>query len=360
MATEALREALTSPQISIDCIDSYSLIDQVFAKTSRSLYENLNSFTGPIFDYLTEHKIIFPDEEKVGKNLAPIAKKFEDYLLKRKPNLVISTQPFPAILISHFKKKHGLNLSHMVVVTDFNANPYWAVSKADYYTVASQKAANDLKKEGIAANKIKIVGIPLRKCFADKPNKNYLRKKYSIPNNLRVVLIFSGSLRMGFYTEVSKKLKQIHQRFTDKSGFYLLILTGSNANLEKKIEKEVSKKNLKNIKVLGFTDKMNELLAITDLLITKPGGLICAEAIKMEVPLLLTGPYFVEGKTNTDFLVKNKAAVRLKSSEDIYLKIKRLLKNKELLSQMAKNAKRISKPRATRDIAKLVSKFLEG
>ncbi len=361
MATIAIKESLISTDLVIDSKDAYSFVDPVLAHTSRAIYENLNSFTGQIYDYLTKHKIIFPDEEKVWKNLGPTAKRFENYLTRKKPDLVISTHPFPAMLTSHFKNKHLLKkLPHFVVVTDFSANPYWAVSRADFFIVASNKAADDLMDEGVSSDKIKVLGIPLRKSFSKPQKKSFLLKKYGIPKNLPVVLTFSGSLRMGFYCEVAKKLKQVLKKFNDKSGFHLIILTGSNIKLTKETSREIASKNLKNIQVIGLTDKMDELLNLTDLLLAKPGGLICAEAIRMKTPILLTGPYFVEGKTNTDFLVKNGVAVRLKSNQNTYTKIKRMLGNKKLLAKMRLNAIKLAKPNATQDLANLIRKIVLG
>ncbi len=51
----------------------------------------------------------------------------------------------------------------------------------------------------------------------------------------------------------------------------LYIITGHNKELYKKIEKKYN--NGRNIHVLSYTDKIADMMAYADLLITKPGGI---------------------------------------------------------------------------------------
>ena len=45
----------------------------------------------------------------------------------------------------------------------------------------------------------------------------------------------------------------------------------------------------KNVCLLGYTNKMNDILASIDVLISKPGGLTTTEALLNDVPMIV--PY---------------------------------------------------------------------
>jgi len=368
MASLALEEFFNSTVVesnySIKSIDSFSFLDDLLVKVNRSFYENLNVMTGPIYDYLAHNKTIKPEttDSLFGKNLALITKNFEKHLLDQKPDVAICVHPFPATMISYYKKKHALkNLHHLVCVTDFRASAFWHVSNVDCYSVQGQEAKKDLLKEGCPENKIKLLGIPIRKGFSLRYDQAKIKKRFGVETDLPVVLIQAGSLSPDVYRSVAKKLEQLLSEFSSakRANFFPIIVVGTNEKLHQKLISFAIEKRLRNVKVITFTEKIPQLMAIANLLVTKAGGLICSEAAAMGTPLLLAGRYRGEERTNTDFLVKNKAAVRLKPNEKIYDKINRLLKNKQKLKLMTQNVKKIARPHAAQDIAKLVGKLLE-
>ena len=58
--------------------------------------------------------------------------------------------------------------------------------------------------------------------------------------------------------------------------FQIIVVAGRNKSLKDKLDKTIAlnQDNIdKKICVLGFTDKMNDLLASVDILVSKPGGL---------------------------------------------------------------------------------------
>ena len=87
--------------------------------------------------------------------------------------------------------------------------------------------------------------------------------------------------------------------------FQIIVITGRNKSLKEKLEKTLATNEDtldKKICVLGFTDKMNDLLASVDILVSKPGGLTTTESLLKEVPMII--PYFIPGQEeeNLDFL----------------------------------------------------------
>src|SRR5205823_612658 len=104
--------------------------------------------------------------------------------------------------------------------------------------------------------------------------------------------------------------------------------------------------------VLGFASNMHELMAIADLIITKPGGLTSSEALALGKPLFILNPIPGQEAANSDFLLERGAAAKVNRVEDLPYRIEQLLGTKKL-AEMAKAAKSLGRPCAATAICDL-------
>ena len=114
----------------------------------------------------------------------------------------------------------------------------------------------------------------------------------------------------------------------------------------------------KNIRVLGFTDKMNDLLSAVDILVSKPGGLTTTESLLKEVPMIV--PYFIPGQEeeNLDFLSNCGASLRTSKKYTLSIILKVLIDNPDRIEMTKENIRSIKKLNASQDIAKLAFDIL--
>ena len=68
-----------------------------------------------------------------------------------------------------------------------------------------------------------------------------------------------------------------------------LVVAGRNVALKKRLD-EVAAQTRGRVVPFGFVDNMHELMAISDLVITKPGGLTSSESLAMGKPLFILNP----------------------------------------------------------------------
>src|SRR5204862_4444323 len=101
--------------------------------------------------------------------------------------------------------------------------------------------------------------------------------------------------------------------------------------------------------VLGFASNMHELMAVADLIITKPGGLTSSEALAMGRPLLILDPIPGQEAANSDFLLEHGAAVKVNRVEDLPYRLEQLLGTK-MLAEMARAAKLLGRPDAAAQV----------
>jgi len=98
---------------------------------------------------------------------------------------------------------------------------------------------------------------------------------------------------------------------------------------------------------------MHELMAVADLIVTKPGGLTSSEALALGKPLLIIDPIPGQEAANSDFLLERGAAAKINRVEDLPYRVSQLLGSKKL-AEMAKAAKALGRLHAAQKICEAV------
>jgi len=114
-----------------------------------------------------------------------------------------------------------------------------------------------------------------------------------------------------------------------------------------------------NMKVLGFIDNVYEYMEISDILISKPGGITVSESLAKEIPLVVISPILGQETRNSAFLVKNNAAVKVKRLDDLKAALEGLITDPVKLDKMKEAIKLIEKPCAAYDVAKFAYEYDE-
>ena len=110
------------------------------------------------------------------------------------------------------------------------------------------------------------------------------------------------------------------------------------------------------IKVLEFTSKVPELMSISDLVITKPGGLTTTESLASGLPILVINPLPGQEELNAKFIENKEAGVWLKKDDNIEDVLSRVILNEERLNEMSNNAKKLAKKDSTQKICEKIFK----
>jgi processive 1,2-diacylglycerol beta-glucosyltransferase len=161
---------------------------------------------------------------------------------------------------------------------------------------------------------------------------------------LPVLLVLSGGFGMGPVAEILAELDKAQGQFQT------LVVTGRNEELRRKLAAQDRKHPTH---VLGFSTNMHELMAVADLIITKPGGLTSSEALAMGKPLFILNPIPGQEAANSDFLLEHGAAAKANRVEDLPYRIGQLLGSKKL-GEMGKSAKSLGRANAAQSICREV------
>ena len=234
------------------------------------------------------------------------------------------------------------------IVTDFEAHALWMDACVDLYCVAAEETKARLVARGAPAANAVATGIPIAAKFLSKPNPRAVRKNYGLRDDQPVLLVLSGGFGMGPVAEILAELDKVPQPFQT------VVVTGRNEELRRKLATQTRKHPTH---VLGFATNMHELMAVADLIITKPGGLTTSEALALGKPLFIMNPIPGQEAANSDFLLERGAAAKVNRVEDLPFRIEKLLGSKKL-ADMAKAAKSLGRPQSAMAVCQEVLKWL--
>ena len=109
-----------------------------------------------------------------------------------------------------------------------------------------------------------------------------------------------------------------------------------------------------SVKILEYTNHVPELMSISDLVVTKPGGLTTTESLASGLPIVVINPIPGQEEENASYLEKNKVAIWLKKDDNVEAILKDLFSNPEKMQEMKIRARLLAKKNSTKDICKIL------
>lgn len=349
-ATLAIEKAIKilSSDAEILNINAFNYTNPISEKIVNRLYMSVIQRTPQIWDYLYDNPKIIKRIEKLKAAIHKFnSPKLKNLFEKFKPDVVACTQAFPCGMVADFRKTYDSNIPLVAVLTDYIPHSYWIYDKINYYITPSEEVTLSLIKKGVSPDKIKSYGIPIDPKFAHSVDKNEVMQKLKLEPNLLTILIMGGGHGIGPIKKIIKYLDAI------KKEFQMIIVTGINKKLYSFLQ---DKKNgyKKHMRIFKYVDNIDELMGISDAIITKPGGITTAEALAKKIPMIIVKPIPGQEISNTLYLTNMQAAIKIDNLNDIKLVTEDLLSNQDMLRRLSESAGRISKPNASLDIAKLL------
>ena len=279
-------------------------------------------------------------------------------LREKKPDLIISTHPFGSQMCSYLKRKNKINSKIATIMTDFAPHDQWLVGHeyTDYFFVAHNKMKDYLINKGISESKVFDTGIPISENFQKQYNKKEIFDKYNLDESKFTILFFGG----GEFGLGKTRTVQIFNNFveeTKNNNIQIIAISGKNPKMKSAFEEVLDSNDANStVKIIEFSNEVPKLMAIANLVVTKPGGLTTSESLASHLPMVVINPIPGQEEENAEFLESKNIAVWIKKSDDSKEIIKSLLNNKEKISIMKENTKILARPNSTRDICDVLFK----
>lgn len=283
-----------------------------------------------------------------------MAVKLLKLLREKQPDLIISTHPFGSQMCSYLKRKGKISSEIATIMTDFSPHDQWLVGSdfTDYFFVSHDKMKDYLISKNIDSSKVHVTGIPISNRFLLHYNRQEILNNFNLLDGKINVLFFAGG---EFGLGKNRTLEVFKSFVTDFPNIQIIAISGRNEKMKKAFEDIVHFAHKEDsVKILEYTNKVPELMSISDLVVTKPGGLTTTESLASELPIIIINPIPGQEEENATFLEEKGAGLWLKKDMNIQKTIFNLISNSEKLKKMKKSSALLAKKNSTMDICNIL------
>jgi len=272
-------------------------------------------------------------------NLQPLVKFIREF----DPQIAVCTHFLPAGLISYLIERGDLETHHSIVVTDMDCHAMWLSRIFHRYFVAIEETKAHLEVLGLPPDRVTASGIPIDPVFAEPVDVPATRVAHGLKPDKPTLLLSAGALGVGPTEVAVRRLMELHH------DTQTIVICGKSDELREKVTAIAGGRNPR-FKIQGYTDRMHELMRISDLFIGKPGGLTTSEALACGLPMCVVSPIPGQEERNTEHLLEEGCAIRATELTTLAWKIDRLLGDAPRLARMRERTLAIGRPHAARDV----------
>jgi processive 1,2-diacylglycerol beta-glucosyltransferase len=304
------------------------------------------------------NELIYESAKRVSgkatmKNYFPFAfsdltkSKMQRYLEEKKPDAIVCTIVFSAILMTQLKEAGALrdHVKLYGIVTDYALHPFWEYTAMDYFVVSNELMVPSVVLRGIPKEKILPIGIPVREHFSSAEPKKKARERLGLQIEPLTLLITSGGRGFGAVGELVAQADKME-------GVQVIAVCGTNTMLKRKLE---SRKYKNTVHIFGYLNNIDEYIDAADMIVTKPGGLSTSEAIAKKKLLILTPPLPGVEDINLVFLTNNSLAVCTNKHLPLNEVLMQLVANRVKMNSILKACQMWGKPESS----KMLGDFIE-
>lgn len=262
-------------------VDLFAEVHPYLNELFQRFYLNTAVYVPKLYGILYRITSRMKPEQPFSQFLHSIGKKKAKSILDElQPDIIIHT--FPYLVASQLSEEAESEVSIFTVLTDYVLHGRWLHPSTLKYFTATESMKLALLSAGVPEERITISGIPIRDAFREPMDREQLLIKHGLSESRRYILLSAGAY--GVMSNISMMINTV----LEYSDFDLIVLCGNNQGLR------LSLVNLylhnPRIHILGYTEEMHELMAVSSGLLTKAGGITLTEAIAMSLPVIVYRP----------------------------------------------------------------------
>jgi processive 1,2-diacylglycerol beta-glucosyltransferase len=343
----ALREL--DPAAHVENHDVMQFTNAVFRRVYATAYLDLVNRVPHVLGYFYDLMDRPPSPKQKSDRLRRVVerlnlRRFLKFLRAGQWDVVVNTHFLPAEMIAHLKRKGDFAAPQFTVTTDFETHRLWVNDPCERYFTATAEGAAYLAHWGVPPDTIEVTGIPIHPPFAHPPARDECLARHNLAGDRTIVLQLAGGFGVGPVEKIFQSLLAIDLPLE------IVVVAGRNEALRNSLT-QISVPEQHRAHVLGFTDQMHELMAVADLVVTKPGGLTTSEALASGAAMVVVNPIPGQEARNSDFLLEHGAAIKVNNVATLNHKLVELLRTPDRLETLKSAARSLGRPRAAFEIA---------
>ena len=242
-------------------------------------------------------------------------------------------------------QRRAVQVPEVQVITDFFAHALWLRSSIRRYYVGAEEMAVHLRACGVDDGRVRVTGIPIDARFAALPERGEARRLLDLDPERDTLLFMAGGMEAGTAETLVEQLGAI------RWPLQALVVCGRSPELVARLRPLAAEaRALVRIRVLGFSDQVPTMMAASDLMAGKPGGLTSSEALAAGLPMAIVQPYPLQEEANASYLLEAGAAMRIEPLTTFAFKLQRYFAHDDRRDRMRAAAAALGRPRAAHDV----------
>ena len=263
------------------------------------------------------------------------------------PDLIVTTHFLPADVCSTAKRTWWLPVPLVVVITNLHPHRFWISREAEALVVSTEEGRAILERRGIDPARIHVIGIPVSPAFSEPADRPAIIKQLGLDPARLTVLVTSGGTTVGQFERVVQSLASLDRQLPKR--LQLLVVCGMDEAAKERLTRFVQRTTVP-MRVFGFVSNMAELMAASDLMVAKAGGLTVTEALARALPMVLYHVIPGQERLNAEYVARRGAAVIAPRPAQVVRAVRRCLEEPSRLEAMRRAARVLARPDAAREI----------
>lgn len=298
-AGKAIRDQLLSGGVECDLVNALDFMPKlesdVITKGHVLVYKKAPKLYGVAYRFEEKHP-----PKTIDLLCGAAAVKLYPFLQEHGYDTVICVHVFPAVMMSHIRRKYEHPFRSYFVATDYTCSPGVDMTLMDRYFIP-KGLTQEFVQCGLPEEKLIESGIPVSSACYEQQEKGAARRALDLDPGMRQVVLSCGSMGCGPMRSLAFLLAKSLPEDVE-----LTVICGSNRRLKRDLS---ILKRKERVRILGYTDQMPLWLHAADILLSKPGGLTSTEAMTIGVPFICINAVPGCETRNRQFFVRHSLAV---------------------------------------------------
>ncbi|MEI6286271.1 MAG: glycosyltransferase [Bacillota bacterium] len=352
-AAQAVIKAIkkTDPTVDTRLVDVFEEYPDFFGSALTKAYlrfvAKVPKFYGTLYDMQNQYGKYFS-----MRSVMHMAGAYKMLKLVRKvqPSAIVCTHFLPAGILDYLIANKYINIPVYGIITDYSLHYWWVFEHIRKYFIGCADMIESFEHYKIDASHFQVTGIPSSLDLTKLNARVEILNRLNLRDDLPIVAAMGGGTGMIPLDEIAKAL--------DKSTvpFQLVMMAGTNLNMYRQLI-EYKKHAKKPLRIYSYIDFVNDVMAVSDMIISKPGGLTTAETLSIGLPMIVYKPIPGHETDNARFLTDNNAALIAPNIKELVNIVEGLLTCPKTLQQLRINVKNLGSPNAASAIADELLKF---
>lgn len=271
-------------------IDGFDLMTKVNQVCAEKTYGPITRLPGHAWalQYAMGMKLQEPVRRAVS---AMIRHKFQTLIRDFKPDCILSVHPMFLGSVIDLLEEMNLDIPLVAHEADLiDIAPFWFDPRIALLLAPSQESYDCSLRGGVKPEKLRKVGFPFRSRFLGLAEEG--SQKMHDPMTITVM---SGSEGSGIIRSVARELLR-------GTNAHVNVICGRNKALRKKLKKALMKEYYGRLNVMGFVDRIQDVMCASDILIMRASPNSVMEAVALNKPVILFGQLAGQELHNPDMM----------------------------------------------------------